>query len=270
MKAHLIFMKDISSISFLARLQLTDSINRIHKGAVMLALPHYVSYSLTNALNSCMCDEKTCMTASIRGNDARSQKLLRSHHEVNSSYLKKSTPDQDITDFDTSKLDGIQPSNTTPQSYADNMDIESFTTVDKNEEGTSIYISRARVDVFVPRSRRHCCAWNLPADITRLAFQAKFLQSIQIRATSSTCNNQINIISSKPLGQNRALAWVPRIGVCIKTNSRFRSSTRQSSVPVVLHIYTLNTTTTVNSVRSSSSNAVRKSFFVRILMTHGI
>lgn len=63
-------------------------------------------------------DNCTPITASVRNNDARSQKSLRSYFENISRLLETFDTDQAIAEFDMAILRGMHPSNMTSCLYA--------------------------------------------------------------------------------------------------------------------------------------------------------
>lgn len=74
--------KDPKSVtSFLATFKLACDTIRIHQGAAMWFLSHFVKVTIAKALNSRMCAENRMspLTATMRYKDARPRKLLRSY-----------------------------------------------------------------------------------------------------------------------------------------------------------------------------------------------
>lgn len=70
----------IFKIGFFATFTSACDKYRIHEGAAMWVLPHYISETLAKALNSCICakDQSMPPAASVRNADNQSQKLSRS------------------------------------------------------------------------------------------------------------------------------------------------------------------------------------------------
>lgn len=96
MKAHFFNPKDpISITGFLATFKLVYDTNKIHEGAAIWVLLHYVHKALANALDSRMCveDRHTSIAASVRDQEPRSRNLLRSYPEVVNYMLEKFATD---------------------------------------------------------------------------------------------------------------------------------------------------------------------------------
>lgn len=121
MKAHYFEPKEpISIIVFLKTFKLACVTNKIHEGAAMSLLPNHVHETLTNALSSPMCveDRAAPIIVSLRNNDKRLRKLLRSYPGVVIYLLKKYATNQEIAEYDAASLHYMQPTHMTPQQYA--------------------------------------------------------------------------------------------------------------------------------------------------------
>lgn len=73
-----------SIIGFLTTFKRACDTNHVHEEAAIWVLPHCVEETLANALNSCMCteDRLSAFATSVRNEDTRSSRLLRSYAEV--------------------------------------------------------------------------------------------------------------------------------------------------------------------------------------------
>lgn len=123
--------------------------------------------TFANALNSRMCAEhkSTPIIASVRINDARWQKLLRSFPKVVNIGSKKFRTDYAIVKFVEAILRYMQSSKMKTQHYADNLDAKCC--------NYAVYDEETLHEVFIQgggASRRHCLQWfwaqNPPADLS--------------------------------------------------------------------------------------------------------
>lgn len=124
LKLHILDTKDpISVIGFLSTIKLACDANCILKGSTMLVLPQYVNETIASALDSRMVakDKFTPITVSVRNYDTRSRKLHCPCPEVANYLLKKFPSDQAIAEADAAIFLYMQPSNTTPQQYPDDL-----------------------------------------------------------------------------------------------------------------------------------------------------
>lgn len=124
MKAHFFDPKDpIFIIGFLATFELTCDTNKIHEGAAMWVLPHFVKETIANALNSRMCaeDRTAPLVATVRHDKIRHQKLLRSYPEVVNYLLKKFATGAEIAEYDATILRYMHPASMTHQQFADDL-----------------------------------------------------------------------------------------------------------------------------------------------------
>lgn len=99
MNARFFDLKDsISVVGFISTLKLACNRNNIQERAAMWALPHPVNEMLENELNGRMYvkDRLSPFVASVRNEETRSRKLLRSHPEAVNYLLKKFATDHTL------------------------------------------------------------------------------------------------------------------------------------------------------------------------------
>lgn len=98
-KAHFFDHKDpISIMRFLATFKLPCVTNKIHEDVTIWGLPHFVKESIANASNSRMCaeDRTAPFSATVRHDEIRLRKLLRSYSKMVKYLVKKTQPTQQL------------------------------------------------------------------------------------------------------------------------------------------------------------------------------
>lgn len=148
----------------------------------------------------------------------------------------------------------IQLSNKAPQQYNDDEVVKSYKVAGVYDKGTLNEISIGEVEAFLCHSLRHFYAENSQTDSTDIAFEVKSLLYLQKRAASTSFNNHTDINLGKPFKRKPYNSRNSMDNEGLSTTlSSWHSKIRPESQPV-LHIHTLNATTTVISAPRSFSS----------------
>lgn len=110
--------------------------------------------------------------------------------------------DRAIAELEAALLCFKQPSIMIPQQYVDELDAKSCKVDDVYDKGTINDIFIERFNASIRHSLRHCWKRNSLMDLNDIAFLAKYLLSIQERATSTPFNNRNNSTSGEPFNGN--------------------------------------------------------------------
>lgn len=109
-----------SILGFLGTFKFESGTNNIHEETAMSVISHYEMETKANTLNSCMCTQNWIarLATSLRNEQLRSLKFLRSCPEMINYLLQKYATDQALAEYDATILRYVALTNMTTRQFS--------------------------------------------------------------------------------------------------------------------------------------------------------